>query len=210
MQRMHDFEVTIRLRNNHLKRRRLELGMNSGEFAEAIGTAPGTYSALETLKDSPLTKHGQWRPLARRIAAYHGVPCDELWPEVVLAVERSVITREIDGAELRLLAERPLDPEQLLMEKESQQDESLVDDLVVGLTERQRRAVVLHEEGQTLGEIGEFFGVTPAVIRQHEAKGYRKIRHRVRCDRTLRERVEAKLGRDINEKSLLEWPYCCP
>ncbi|MDD5358625.1 MAG: sigma factor-like helix-turn-helix DNA-binding protein [Candidatus Nanoarchaeia archaeon] len=204
MQRMRDFEVTIRLRNNHLKRRRLELGMISKEFAEAIRIAPGTYAALETMHDSPLTKYGQWRPVAQRIADYHGVPCEELWPEVVLAVERSVITREIDGAALRLLAEPPSDPEQLLMAKEAQQDESMIDDLVVGMPERQRQALVLHLEGNTLEEIGARFGVTKEVARQHEAKACYKIRHRVRFDRSMRERVEAKLGRDIPERYLRE------
>lgn len=207
---MRDFEVTIRLRNNHLKRRRLELGMTIPVFAASVGMNHQSYSALETMHDSPLTKDGQWRPVAQRISDFHGVPCEKLWPQVVLAVKKTVATREISGAELRLLAEQPLDPERLLMEKEAQQDELLIADLVAGAHRRHRRqmqAVVLRSEGKTLKEVGELLGVTPARARDIEIVGCRRIRRRVRNHPELRERVEAKIGRDIDDKSLREYPW---
>jgi len=118
-----DFELTLRLRNNHLKSRRLRLGLTQCQLAQRIGITSGAYGGLESLRVSPLSSHrGQetcaWKPSAQKIAKFYGCGADNLWPGAVLAVTVPEIITEVGAEQLltpaavaALLPEPPPSPE---------------------------------------------------------------------------------------------------
>lgn len=138
---MKEFEVSIRLRNNLLKQRRLELGFGTARAAAAaIGVSYNVYSAFETMRFSPLGKDGDWRPLALKIAAYHGVPPEELWPSAILGVEKNLVERQIGADEIGQLlsGEAPLLPDEALEQAENERE---VRRLVGNLPEREQKLI---------------------------------------------------------------------
>jgi transcriptional regulator with XRE-family HTH domain len=105
---MKDFEVTVRLKNNRLKARRTQLGMTARDFAAAAGVVYASYLSLENLKEYPAyqkdsvrgIKAGDWRPIAKKIAAFHGCSPWELFPNAVNRVQKSEIVAEFSLEQL--------------------------------------------------------------------------------------------------------------
>jgi transcriptional regulator with XRE-family HTH domain len=97
-----DFEMTIRLRNNHLKARRTELGLSVQALAKAINVPLNTYAGLETMKLTPFRKPRSkgWKKAVLALSEFHGCSPDELFPAAVLAVTKSVLVHEIDAEEM--------------------------------------------------------------------------------------------------------------
>lgn len=160
---MKDFELTMRLRNNHLKRRRLELGLSPRQIAEQTGVGYQTYLDLEGLRMSPLSKLGGWLPSAEKIAEFHGVGPEELWPEAVLSVVQPVVTREIDAGDFRELMfddGADVDPERLLMDRELAEG---VQEAIDELPPRQREVIRRRMMGYTLEEAG--IGLPVTIVR---------------------------------------------
>jgi len=110
---MKEFEVYIQIRNNRLKERREVLGLSTYELAERAGISYGSYIRLENMKGSPLgyergfgpdRKFGVWTPAARKLATFHGVEVEELFPGAVLAMKKSEAKRKMGEEEIiRLL-----------------------------------------------------------------------------------------------------------
>jgi len=103
---MKDFELQMRLRNNRIKARRVELGLSARQLADVVGLSYPMVLEYEGLKESPLAKRGEdpWRPSAKKLAEFFGCSCDELWPEAVLAVKKPVLTMDVDAPQLAMLA----------------------------------------------------------------------------------------------------------
>lgn len=124
---MKEFELTLRLRNNLLKRRRVELGLSARQFAEKAGLGYATYLDFEGLRKSPLNQNGQWSKSAQAIADFHGLPPEDLWPDTVLAVRQPQIVAEIEGEVALALGgyaqtfELPPTPEDLFLLAEKSQ-----------------------------------------------------------------------------------------
>jgi len=100
-----DFELSLHIRNNHLKKRRLALGLTKKQLAEKVGIGYQTYCKLEDLRISPLLKRPpqsgvQWKPTTVAIAKFYECSEDELWPGAVLAVTVPEIITEIGGEQL--------------------------------------------------------------------------------------------------------------
>lgn len=100
-----EFELTLRLRNNLLKRRRRELGLKPRELAERIGISYGLYLQYEGLKESPLRSGKRrggspWRPSALTIAEFYCCSPTELWPTAILSVTTPEVVREIEAKKL--------------------------------------------------------------------------------------------------------------
>ena len=168
---MKDFELEVRLRNNQLKRRRLELGMSGAELARAVGVNQNTYSAMETMRISPLTKGGEWTQTALKIADFHGLGPDELWPPSVLGVRRTMATLAASGEDIAALAsalpnaERQLDGAQtvrLLRSSLTPRDWEIVSALVI--------------DGDTLEDAGVAHDLSRERVRQIKEKALWKIR----------------------------------
>lgn len=96
---MKELEVTVVVRNNRLKERRLALKMTQKWLAVAAGIPLERYAALETLRASPV-KDGDWTKIARTLAAFFEVDEEELFPEAVQHVSESKAIRRVDLAEV--------------------------------------------------------------------------------------------------------------
>ena len=108
---MRDFELQLRIRNNRLKSRRLGLGLSAPKMAVRIGVSYGVYLDLEGLKSSPLRGSGfaqrgprEWTNSALKIANFFCVLPEDLWPDAVLAVQKSTVTTTVDAEALLLSA----------------------------------------------------------------------------------------------------------
>ncbi|MBW2672369.1 MAG: helix-turn-helix domain-containing protein [Deltaproteobacteria bacterium] len=100
-----DFELSLRLRNNHLKSRRLKLNLTQRQLAQRIGVTTGAYGGFESLRVSPLNNHLKketiaWKPSAQKIAKFYGCDAAELWPGAVLAVTVPEIITEVGAEQL--------------------------------------------------------------------------------------------------------------
>ena len=191
---MKPLEVTISIRNNRLKRRRLDLGLNQAQLCRAVGISSQTdYSELESLRRSPFNSRGVLRPIARKLCDYHGVGADDLWPDEVLRVRRTKMSVEIDAAQVPRLMLDPdparmltddATPEALTMDHEAQERLRAA---IADLPERMRRAVELRHgfvDGRAweYHEIAEDMGRSLERARQLVVQGLRRIEHRLRCE----------------------------
>jgi DNA-directed RNA polymerase specialized sigma subunit len=59
---------------------RQELGLSGSAMARLSGISAGDYSALETMRYSPVDCHGDWSKIAIKIASCHGISPEEIWP----------------------------------------------------------------------------------------------------------------------------------
>ena len=156
------FELTLKLRNNLLKERRLALGMSMAEFADACGVAGSTYGRYEGLVEPPYGARGL-RPSALKIANYLRLDPSHLWPRAVLNVAHPVLVRKMTEAEVcPLLAsqhgtvtrgELPACPEDavLLHDLAAKMDV----DLHLMLTDQEKSFLAAHLSGMNLREVGE-------------------------------------------------------
>lgn len=192
-----EFEVTIKIRNNLLKSRRLSLGMGLVEFAEHAGVSPSSYCALEGLRMAPVCgrRFGKpglvWRESVKRLAEFHRCLPEDLFPDSVLAVTCPEVVKEIGASELCpllgsqqaecVMALPAPDPETAL---ESEEMGRLLAGALDELSYREREVVRKRfDEGLTYDEIGKEQGVVRERIRQIESKALRKLREKGRLER---------------------------
>lgn len=181
-------ELTLRVRNNQLKGRRIALGMTQRKLAAAAGVVHGRYCGLESMHDYPqirVNERWQWRNIVIKLAHFHRVEPEELFPPAVLAVETPVAVRQVDPQELALLfgsdqEQRLLDnPENVFLHNE--QHERL-QDAIASLPEREAKVLRLRfglEDGVewSLEAVGAEFGVCRGRAQQLEMSAIRKLRH---------------------------------
>lgn len=127
MEKIPEFEATIILRNNRLKRRRTALGLTQQQMADAIGINKYAWSQYECLSRSPLitpwwekrpyknavtdddrqmfeeTEGYEWKEDALRIADHFYTAPEELWPKLSRKVVRNRIIREVSAGEMEAL-----------------------------------------------------------------------------------------------------------
>ncbi len=186
---MKTFELTLQLRNNQLKARREQLGLGLVALAKRARVAIDGYSRLERLVDSPIGRGSGfgavvgWRRIALRLAEFHGVSPDELFPAHVRAIQKSRAVLELDGAELfELAAPDELDllpselpsPEQALMARETA---SIVDECLRHQLKPRMRRVLLDRvaDEQSLEEVGATQLVSKERVRQLVTKAIRTM-----------------------------------
>lgn len=196
---MDDFELTIRVRNNQLVARRRELGMSSGRFAEVVNVYRSEYSGFETMRISPVTKHGDWKASAKRIAAFHCVEPGELWPESVLRVQSPVAVRTFAADELARLMPPAADRPALLAS-----DVARLRHIVLACTPREEKILRMHHvDGLTLGEVGDYFGISRERVRQIELKATAKVRAAARkAEGVARRKADTAGWRDGRDRYL--------
>lgn len=122
------FEVTLTVRNNRLKQRRLELNLSARQLAENVGIGYHLYCAYESMRTSPIAvRSGDWKPTACRIAQFFGLPPEELWPPEVLQVLNPRSTALLSAKQITAFgasqhAQRRLQaPDDLLVARQDQQ-----------------------------------------------------------------------------------------
>lgn len=182
---MREFRVTIRARNNLLVQRREELGLSQSEFCRAVGVNISTYCTYECMREDPIGSRG-WKPIARKIADYHGVAPAELWPDSVLAVEQVTATRQVTAQQMAALAvatmgDPPLLPEDVDRALDSRREVASLEESLGDLHERDRRIVEMrfglgdHDE-HTLAEVAAHLGVSRERARQIEQRAMWRLR----------------------------------
>jgi len=194
---MKELELTLRLRNNRLKERREALGMSQLEFAKIIGIHLGTYSALETMHKSPRSKNGCWNESALKLARFHCVEPEELFPTTVLAVEKPVLIRRLNGDDFYpLLSEhhqRLFEGPDAAFERVELRDQ--IRRALATISPRDAKVLRLRfglDDGmeRDLVETGATLGVTYERARQLIQRGLRKLRDPRRCQ-GMREFVQS-------------------
>ncbi len=172
---MKDFELTLRLRNNQLKSRRLALGLTHAQFAELACVSKQAYMQLETMSRSPISGGGTWRKLPRLLAQFYKVSVEELFPDSVLSVTKPVVVRELDTSEIvdLLCLEAPEDPELLVERKEELE---YLQEAICKLRKNQQVVMQMRMAGDTLEEIGRSLGRNRETVRQIENSAIRQIR----------------------------------
>lgn len=198
---MKEVELTLRLRNNRLKERRLALGLSQAKLASAVGCNTPAYSLLENMRASPLRKDGRWRKVPLRLAAFFEVDVVELFPPSICKVAEPIYVHKLDEVDVRALTgahslrmikspEVPLDRKELraALKKE-------LDLIEPRNAEILRRLYGLEgQDKQTLREIAKIFGISRERVRQIALEGQSKLR---RYSTGSRERLEVFI--DISE-----------
>ena len=206
LQKSPDFDVVIKLRNNHLVAFRESMGWSVAQAAEKMGVSYVTYVEYENLRRSPLSYKypGKWKKSALRVAEYFQVSPDEIWPEAIQRVKQRCIQLKLDGPQALALAGVEMKqlpaPDEFV---EAAEMKTFVHAALDKLTPRERsileRRFGLTGKGpHTLEELSEADEVTRERIRQLENRAMWKIRHGTRAP-VLREFV-AREG-DRNEPS---------
>ena len=195
-QKTPDFDVVIKLRNNHLVSFRESMGWSAPQMAEKIGVHYHVYIRYESLKTSPVSRYkcGGWKESALKISGFFNVSPEEIWPEVIQMVQQQRIQLKMDGP--RALALANLEMKQLPSPDEfveAAEMKTMVHAALVKLTPRERsilerRFGLTGKGSHTLEEISEADEVTRERIRQVEQHAMRKIRWGTRAP-ALREFV---------------------
>lgn len=205
---MKSVELTIKLRNNLLKERRLILGLTTVKMAEACGVAYALYIEYENMRASPVgrSRHRvlRWRPSAQKIADYHGCLPEELWPQALLAIKQPEVVTKINADEIAMVAKLAASAEPSLLPELALDQGKLATAVAAslgGLTKRERNVLRRRfgldgEEPETLATIGARMGVKQERVRQIEARALRKLRHPVKV------RVLAEFSED---EATVEW-----
>lgn len=100
---MKELEVTLKVRNNLLKERRLKLGFSQAEMALAIGIPLYVYSGFENMSRSPVKTSGEWTQYALVTSEYFDCQAEEIFPPNLLKIEKPKSVKKIDFTDLRLL-----------------------------------------------------------------------------------------------------------
>ena len=184
---MKELELTLRVRNNRLKERREQLGMNQSDFASAAGVSLSAYRELEGLRRSPRVQRNgwwRWRDIALQLARFHCVEPDELFPPAVLSVDTPVASRRINGDDLFPLLsahqERLLEGPDGAHERAELREQ--VDRALATLPPRDAEVLRLRyglDDGgeRTLDQIGEVFDIQRERVRQIQLRAIRTLRH---------------------------------
>jgi transcriptional regulator with XRE-family HTH domain len=181
-----DFDVTVKLRNNHLVAFRESFGWGIKEFAEKCGMSYYTYWALESMVGSPVASKGGWKASALKIAKFMNTDPEAIWPNVILKVRNpkvnlKVCSEQISAAFPQLFNENllPPHPEEYIAKQDL---EDLVRTAVMALEAEERQAVVLlyglDGEGERTPEAtAEAMYTTPSEVLKIVKSAFKKLRH---------------------------------
>jgi hypothetical protein len=117
-----EFRLEIRLKNNRLIQRRLEMGYSThAALEQASGVSSAYISSYECLRENPWNpSKGDWKKSATRLAEFFQMSCEYFWPDVVRKVEKTRLMMELDAAQvMQLSGGAPSTPEELLMSREN-------------------------------------------------------------------------------------------
>jgi len=185
---MKEFELTLKLRNNCLKARRLALGLTAKELALRVGISHGLYVAYETMAASPIgspngiRRESWFKDSALKLAAFHGCQIEDLWPNTVLAVKQPKVVAEIDADAALALAgyteslQLPPAPDELLEVRETHE---MLEKAIGTLSPYHRKVVTMWSNGHSLEEIARSVDVSRERVRQILRDDIRKLGRRI-------------------------------
>jgi transcriptional regulator with XRE-family HTH domain len=179
-----ELELTVRVRNNRLKQRRDELGLSQKQMADVVGIHHQQYGGLECMRLSPI-KDGEWTEPAVKLAEYHGVSIDELFPGAVLEVAQTTAVRKLDGGDVAALLAATSGGRYLLPAPGDAVDHGQLKQILsgaVGALDKRTRDMVVRRFGldggseQTFDQIGEVHGLSVERVRQIIYRALKQIR----------------------------------
>lgn len=194
-----DIEITVTLRNNQIKRRRLALGMTQKELGKASGCSNGMISQYENLRT--IGKGSKWSDRwakgAERLAEFFGCEPEDLFPEWLSLIKKSRVTREVGAEDVMLLA--PLhEPVQIPQEAlESADEVQAIGPAFQRLPARLKRVLEMRLDldgkgTRTLQEVGDEIGVSRERTRQLEWRALKSLKN-------------SPEARELAENRGLEW-----
>jgi hypothetical protein len=184
IQREPDFDLVIKIRNNHMTAWRERLKFSPGQAAEYCGVSYPAWNQLEYCRKKPYHKNksGDIRlnQNAVKIAEAMGFLFDEIWPDAVLRVQRNFLRVQMDAPE-RLLESGALppllpSPEDMV---ETREREFQVRQAIGSLTPIQQRRICqvfgIDTERQGILEIAEDERVDERNVRSVISRGLRVL-----------------------------------
>lgn len=180
---MKEFEITVHVRNNRLKQRRVDAGLTQVEIAQRVGISRGAYVELEVMRRNPVDSHGHWIPTAITLANYYEVEPRELFPDAVKHIKTSTISRKVDVSDVEAI----LNPSRnhLLENPEAAFDATEVKRLILEALESLKSQEIItleHHYGLNnkpplnLSEIARLLDKSPSRVQQILSKALRKVR----------------------------------
>lgn len=185
-----DFEVTIKLRNNHLKERRVALGLSPREFAEVARVCYPSYLDLETMRVAPIKKDRAWRKAVLAVAEYYKVLPEVLFPEEILKVTNPEVVRKASYEQIEpLLTCQITEAPQLASDILEQRDvHNAVHGILSELPEKARKVIEerygFTGEGRTYGSMAEDRNFSTERVRQIHEKAIDDLRKKIRFGRS--------------------------
>lgn len=181
---MKELELTLRVRNNRLKERRVALAMTQGQFAAAAGISLNAYRELEAMRAKPQKASGDWRSIATALATFHCVDPGELFPDAVLKIDTPVSVRTIDGADIARLigSTQSQNPHELYENAElNSRISAALESIPPRFAKILRMKFGLDDDiERSTAEIGAEFGVTVSRVHQLSQMAISRLRaHRV-------------------------------
>jgi transcriptional regulator with XRE-family HTH domain len=184
------FRITVRVKNNRMVKLREELGLSITEFSKKVGITAGYVCALENFKKSPWSDRG-WSPSALKIAEFHGVSPEYIWPEEISAVKKTAFMLEAAAEDVKRF-KAPYE------ELEHRELKGLLEEKVLpGLWLNEKRILQRRAEGETSTEIAADLAISRGYALQLEGRA------RSRARRVLRE-TESPLERHRKEVEKLQ------
>jgi RNA polymerase sigma factor (sigma-70 family) len=182
-----EFEVTITVRNNRLKKRRTQLGLNQKDMAKQVGIPMGAYRLFEALRKSPFGDDGYWHPYALQLCDFFNTTPWELFTDAIVRFgethDTSTETRELSAADVHILSTEPMmaqlpGPSAALEQEElSEVTKTALDHL----SQRERLVIQqfygIDSPAMSLREIGAMLDLCPQRISQIVIHSLRKLRH---------------------------------
>ena len=180
---MHDYKVTIKVRNNRILDAIKEAGGEPGHKWCAVNDLNyGYVNNLINMTDSPLLKSGVLSLTAEKLCDVVGKLPEELWSnDQIRPLEKNFT--ELDMTQEQVMALLP-SHETTYIQDFDKKDLEEVMSVVLGTLDNKHRKILnlRYKEGLTLDEIAEKYDVTRERIRQIEARALRQLRHPLRSD----------------------------
>ena len=187
-EKINAIEITTRIRNNAVKRRRLDLGFTQKQLGEAVGCSGHEINKVESFFHMTRNSKGERvkvlpsQKLLQKLGDYFHCAIEELYPFWAKELEEHTVVKEIDE-ETFLLSYHEAMNEPLQIE-ESYADKEEVQKLLENCTSlwRRDRYVLMRAFGldgfpeSTLDDIGLSLDVTGGRVGQILNRALRKLR----------------------------------
>lgn len=181
---MKEFELTLSLRNNCIRKRRVSLGLTLGQLSASSGVSYSRLCEFESMRVGPTSRKSEsgWKPSAEQLAGFFGCEPGDLFPDAVLAIRQPKVVAEIAAEQALALAalgaahELPPTPGELL--EVAERDATVRQAMAWLRPEEQAVLAARYAEEKSLEETAGELGVSRERVRQIESKAIQRLRRR--------------------------------